>query len=165
MRFLYHYYEYASSPFAASPDTVSRVEMEPEERMRKNRERRAELEAHAHDELRRKGGFPVLRTPNYFVVGESQYLEGRLAKPAVLRVPIEAFDVNTLTFTFGDLVAAFDDPGMRSKPYGATVFTYAEILEMIRRYGLPQIWNEQGKHGPERYIQAQCWMDAPFLED
>ena len=29
----------------------------------------------------------------------------------------------------------------------------------IRKYGLPQDWNDDGKHGPERYIEAHVWSD------
>ena len=34
-----------------------------------------------------------------------------------------------------------------------------EILQMIDKYGYPNIWNKDGKHGPERYIEAQVWTN------
>ena len=37
--------------------------------------------------------------------------------------------------------------------------TWYEILEVIEKYGLPQDWNDDGKYGPERYIEAHIWSD------
>ena len=36
---------------------------------------------------------------------------------------------------------------------------YDEILEIIKKYGMPQEWNDDGKYGPERYIEAHVWSD------
>ncbi len=36
---------------------------------------------------------------------------------------------------------------------------YDEILEIIKKYGMPQDWNDDGKYGPERYIEAHIWSD------
>ena len=30
---------------------------------------------------------------------------------------------------------------------------------MIEKYGLPQAWNDDGRYGPERYIEAHIWSD------
>ena len=32
-------------------------------------------------------------------------------------------------------------------------------LDIIKKYGLPQDWNDDGKYGPERYIEAHIWSD------
>ena len=48
------------------------------------------------------------------------------------------------------------------KVYRKTVYTYDEILRMIDKYGLPQEWNDDGAHGPERYIEAHVWTDEPI---
>ena len=40
--------------------------------------------------------------------------------------------------------------------------TYEEILKIIDKYGLPQDWNDDGKHGQERYIEAHIWSDTPI---
>lgn len=34
-----------------------------------------------------------------------------------------------------------------------------EILEVINKYGLPQAWNDDGRFGPERYIEVHVWSD------
>ncbi len=54
------------------------------------------------------------------------------------------------------------------KEYRKTVYTYDEILQIIDKYGLPQDWNDDGVHGPERYIEAHVWTDEPvrrYLRD
>jgi hypothetical protein len=38
-------------------------------------------------------------------------------------------------------------------------YTYDEILLLIEKYGLPQVWNNDGAYGPERYIEAHIWSD------
>lgn len=39
------------------------------------------------------------------------------------------------------------------------MYTYEEILEVIAKYGLPQDWNDDGKFGPEQYVEAHIWSD------
>ena len=53
-------------------------------------------------------------------------------------------------------------PAMQEgKEYRHKLYTYPEILDVIARYGLPQSWNDDGKNGPERYIEVQVWSDEP----
>ena len=44
------------------------------------------------------------------------------------------------------------------------IYIYDEILEIINKYGLPQDWNDDGSHGPERYIEAHIWSDDAIKE-
>ena len=48
--------------------------------------------------------------------------------------------------------------------YRKKLYTYDEILEIIQKYGLPQDWNDDGKYGPERYIEAHIWSDDVIKE-
>lgn len=48
---------------------------------------------------------------------------------------------------------------MDDKEYRKKLYTYEEILVLIEKYGLPQHWNDDGKFGPERYIEAHIWCD------
>lgn len=48
------------------------------------------------------------------------------------------------------------------REYHKQIYTYDEILELIKKYGLPQEWNKDGKFGPERYIEMQVWSDEPL---
>ena len=45
------------------------------------------------------------------------------------------------------------------KEYRKKLYTYEEILKIIDKYGLPQVWNSDGKYGPERYVEAHIWTD------
>jgi len=42
------------------------------------------------------------------------------------------------------------------------VYTVLELPGLVKLYGLPQEWNADGKAGPDRYIEAQVWDDAPL---
>lgn len=54
--------------------------------------------------------------------------------------------------TFGPIVT---DGG----EYRRTLYTWLEILRVVEKYGLPQDWNDDGRHGPERYIEAHIWSN------
>lgn len=45
------------------------------------------------------------------------------------------------------------------KECGHRPYTDVEILPIIEKYGLPQDWNDDGKYGPERYIEVHVWSD------
>ena len=45
------------------------------------------------------------------------------------------------------------------KEYRNRLYSYDEILKIIDKYGLPQIWNPDFKYGPECYIEVQIWTD------
>jgi len=76
-----------------------------------------------------------------------------------LKVPIENLDIRSICFTYGDSMPTFSDRVNDGKEYRKTVYTYEEILKIIEKYGLPQDWNDDGKYGPERYIEATVWSD------
>ena len=48
------------------------------------------------------------------------------------------------------------------KEYRKQIYTYEEILGVIEKYGMPQDWNDDGSHGPERYIEAHVWTNEPI---
>jgi hypothetical protein len=45
------------------------------------------------------------------------------------------------------------------KEYREKVYDYEGILKVIEKYGLPQEWNDDGRYGPERYVEAHVWTD------
>ncbi|HLO16004.1 MAG TPA: hypothetical protein VK206_14320, partial [Anaerolineales bacterium] len=67
-----------------------------------------------------------------------------------------------VSFTYGDSFPAMNYSD--GKPYRGQVYMLSELGEVIKRYGLPQEWNPDGKGGPERYIEAQVWDDGPLRE-
>ena len=48
---------------------------------------------------------------------------------------------------------------MTEGEYRKQLYTYTEILNIIKKYGLPQDWNHDRKYGPERYIEVHIWSD------
>ena len=66
---------------------------------------------------------------------------------------------NNLSFTYGDSMPTFSPTINDGREYRHQLYTYKEILKIIDKYGLPQDWNDDGKYGPERYIEVHVWSD------
>ncbi|WP_110933298.1 hypothetical protein [Paenibacillus bouchesdurhonensis] len=166
---LYHYYEENIGPFK----NLSSLELnEAEEILQGLRNEgntfaskrsmdylriRSELEAKARMLFMKKGGKPTKKYPHYMTLGPCDWIKDwyKDGKQIVLR--LDDFNEELISFTYGDLF-----PTMRyqdGKEYRRQVYTKAEILELVGRYGLPQEWNKDGDKGPERYIEAQIWDD------
>lgn len=169
---LYHYYELAMGPFV----NLSDLPLEESERIlemiraegitfasRRSRDYltiRRELESKAREMFIAKGGKPIRRVPHYMTLGECPWLLDWYKQGQVLKIPLENFSRDNSSFTYGDLF-----PTMRykdGKPYREQVYTMDEIMGVIQEFGFPQEWNAEGKLGPERYIEAQIWDDAPI---
>ena len=101
------------------------------------------------------------RSPHYMVVEHSLWLSTWYENCAYIRIPIEEFDLRTVSFTYGDSHPVFSPrPNkMDGKEYRKKLYTYDEILMLIEKYGLPQHWNNEGIYGLERYIEAHIWSD------
>ncbi|CAN7315982.1 hypothetical protein [Paenibacillus sp. LjRoot56] len=174
VEFLYHYFNDSVGPFRNLSD------LEPEEAERVLNDLRLQkkgfaskrsmdyltirrsLENRARELFVQKGGKPIRSHPHYMTVGECPWLMEWFEKGKVLRIPITEFDSLTLSFTYGDLF-----PTMRyqdGKKYRGQVYTLNEIYHVIDEFGLPQEWNNQGKDGPERYIEVQIWDDKPLTK-
>lgn len=170
--YLYHYYDESVGPFKSISDLS-------------DDEARAVLEniklskpstqcAHRGDEyitLRRyyenilrteflkKGGKVNRKTPHYMVVEHSPWLSTWFEKSAFVKIPIGEFDLTTVSFTYGDSHPTFSHRVNDGKEYRKRLYTYDEILKIIEKYGLPQDWSDDGRFGPERYIEAHIWSD------
>lgn len=110
---------------------------------------------HYEDILREKflekGGKITRKVPYYMVVGECKFLEGWYENSAYIKINIDDFEKNTISFTYGDSHPTFSDKINDNKEYRKKLYTYDEILDIIDRYGLPQDWNSDGIFGTERY--------------
>lgn len=124
--------------------------------------RRHACENLVRSEFDKKGGIIRRTTPHYMVVGQSSWLSTWYDNSTCLRIPIEEFDTRSISFTYGDSMPTFHPSLNDGKEYRKKVYTFAEILRLIRRYGLPQEWNQDGRYGPERYIEAHIWSDEPI---
>ncbi len=112
-------------------------------------------------EFTKKGGVIKRKSPHYMVVEHSPWLSTWFENCSFIKIPIDEFDLTTVSFTYGDSHPTFS-PRPRAddwKEYRRKLYTYDEILAIIKKYGLPQNWNDDGKHGPERYVEAHIWSD------
>ena len=170
--FLSHYYERATGPFS----NLSDLPEEEAERVLNNiREKdeifasrraadyldvRRELEARVRVLFVAKGGQPCRERPHYMILGACPWLQAWYIEGCELRIPLAAFSPGCVSFTYGDTF-----PAMRyrdGKPYRGQVYTLAELPALVAQFGLPQHVNAEGKLGPDRYIEAQIWDDAPL---
>lgn len=110
-------------------------------------------------EFVKKGGRIERNAPHYMVVEHSSWLSTWYENMAYIKIPIEKFDTNTLSFTYGDSHPTFSPRINDGKEYRKKLYTYEEILAVIGKYGLPQDWNDDGRLGPERYVEVQVWSD------
>ncbi|MBN2472200.1 MAG: hypothetical protein JXN59_15865 [Anaerolineae bacterium] len=172
--FLSHYYEAACGPFRSlsdlPPEEADRVQAALCQRGTTFAGRRSpdylsirrDLETRVRGLFVARGGRPERARPHYLILGacpwvKTWYLDGR-----ELRIPLARFDPAIVSFTYGDTF-----PAMRygdGKPTRGQVYTLAELPALVAEHGLPQDWNADGRGGPDRYIEAQVWSDAPLRE-
>jgi hypothetical protein len=131
----------------------------PAKRHDKYVEYRRNCERLIRTEFEKKGGVIRRESPQYMTFGHSPWLATWHENSCFLKIPIDEFDIRTVSFTYGDSMPTFSDRVNDGKEYRKKIYTYDEILVIIDKYGLPQDWNDDGKFGPERYIEAHIWSD------
>lgn len=170
--FLYHYYDKTIGPFKNLSDldreeadrvlqqiAITKPNVQCAKRSADYMQARAYYENILRTEFQKKGGYIQRQVPHYMVVEHSPWLSTWYENSAYIKIPIEEFDLRTVSFTYGDSHPTFSDRVNDGKEYRKKLYTYDEILEVINKYGLPQDWNDDGKFGPERYIEAHIWSD------
>lgn len=176
--YLYHYFDKRSGPFrsvTAVPNEQGNSILEQIRRERPDSmcakrdadyiEKRRNCEAILRREFLAKGGIIEIESPYYMVVEHSPWLSTWYEQGDYLKIPIEKFDVRKISFTYGDSMPTFSPRVYDGKEYRKKVYTYEEILKVIEKYGLPQDWNDDGAHGPERYIEAHVWTNDPIVTE
>lgn len=170
--YLYHYYDRAVGPFKnlsdISVEEAKRIldeikRSKPDVQCAKRQLTYIEDRLHYEEILRekffKKGGIIKRQVPHYMVVEQSTWLSTWYQECAYITIPIEEFDLTTVSFTYGDSHPTFSPRITDNKEYRKKLYLYDEIVEVIDRYGLPQDWNNDGKFGPERYIEAHIWSN------
>ncbi|MBD5537475.1 MAG: hypothetical protein HDQ99_17805 [Lachnospiraceae bacterium] len=170
--YLYHYYDKTTGPFRNLSDLsveqaksvletikTTKPNSQGAQRHDKYVEYRRNCERIIRTEFAKKGGKISRVAPHYMVVEHSPWLSSWFENCDFIKIPIEEFDINTLSFTYGDSMPTFSPAVNDGKEYRHKLYTYHEILEIIDKYGLPQDWNDDGKYGPERYIEVHVWSD------
>lgn len=171
--YLYHYFDQQMGPFKNISDlnkkdaqaVLNWIKSEKPNSLCAKRdeqyvENRLYFENILRNEFRKKGGRIERDVPHYMVVEHSPWLSTWYENVDYIRIPIEEFDLETVSFTYGDSHPTFSDKVNDGKEYRKKLYTYDEILEVIKKYGLPKDWNDDGRFGPERYIEAHIWSDA-----
>lgn len=86
------------------------------------------------NEFQRKGGLICRQVPHYMVVEHSPWLSTWYDNSSYIKIPIEMFNIKTISFTYGN-----------SHP------TFCDNVN-------------DGRYGPERYIEAHIWSDDVINE-
>jgi hypothetical protein len=171
---LYHYYECSRRPFY----NLSDLPLEEAERIQTDiRERsegfagqrndgyltiRFELERLVRERFIAKGGQPMRMHPHYMVLGACDWVKSWYLHGCQVHLALSSVAPESVSFTYGDTF-----PAMRyadGKPYRKQVYRLAELPDLVAQYGLPQDWNADGMHGPDRYIEAQIRDDEPLRQ-
>lgn len=167
-----HYYERKNGPFKnlseLSDEDACRVLAD----IKKNKpdcfiakrpddyiQKRRKYEAIMREEFIRMGGLVERDVPHYFVVERVPFMEKWYEEPMCLELPIEALDLRTVSFTYGDSHPTFSGNVKDGKEYRNNLYDYEGIQRLIEKYGLPQVWNPDFKYGPECYIEVQVWSN------
>lgn len=169
---LYHYYDSTIGPFRNLSDLDYKAAQHVLDIIRDNKpnsfcakrqktyiQDRLHFEQILKEEFLKKGGVVRRKAPHYMVVEACSWLSSWYENPQFIKIPIEAFDVNTISFTYGDSHPTFSDRVNDGKEYRKKLYLYDEIIKIIDKYGLPQEWNCEGQFGPERYVEAHIWSD------
>ena len=121
-------------------------------------------EEHLKKEFLKKGGIIEKEYPHYFVFGESLIQKGLAKSTKEIRIELNHLPLDKISFTYPDSMATMvlKDDELYKMPYHGNVFTYSEILEVIKEFGFPkdEIAQTSKFHFP-LYIEAQLWSDAP----
>ena len=172
--YLYHYFDKTIGPFVNLSElsreeadaVIDRIKAEKSGTQSAQRDSDYMFRRHMYEniikkEFAKKGGIISRKTPHYMVVEHSPWLATWFENSACIKIPIEEFNLSTISFTYGDSHPTFS-PWPREddwKEYRRKLYTYSEILEVIEKHGLPQTWNNDGRYGPERYVEAHIWSD------
>jgi len=172
---LYHYFERSVGPFVSLSGLPLEQAQRIQNRLRianktfaaqRNEQylaRRKYLETLTRTLFQEKGGHPVRQTPHYMVVGECPWLATWFEDSGCVQIPIEEFDLATVSFTYGDMFPTFSPLVTDGLEYRGKVYTYHEILGMIEKYGLPQDRWQKPDFAQPCYVEVQVWSDDPIV--
>ncbi len=169
---LYHFYDARSGPFRSLTSISQDEARDVIEKIKKERpnsqcalrhdkyvQYRHNCERMLREAFAKKGGIMEIDSPHYMVLEFSPWLSTWYEECRYIKIPVEEFDLRTVSFTYGDSMPTFSDKVNDGKEYRKKVYMYDEILEIIKKYGMPQEWNDDGRYGPERYIEAHIWSN------
>ena len=172
--YLYHYFEKSRGPFLTLSDLskenaakiLNDLKNENSNLVPPDIEwflnRRYELEKIVYKKFIKKGGKPIRKCPHHLTVEKCEYLKTWYLEPCYVKIHISEFDFNTVSFTYGDMFPVFNPRLDNGEEYRNKVYNYKEIIDLIEKYGLPQLSDRQYEFDAECYIEACVWSDSPI---
>ena len=173
MFYFYHYYEKKVGPFVSLSGLEIKEQMKIQSELTtpfhiENRnewyyERRKYLEQLVRSMFIKKGGLPLLDVPHYMAIGECPFLATWFKDSEYIRIPVDEFDLQSISFTYGDTFPTFSTRVIEHFPMECRnkVYFFDEIIEIIQKYGLPQdSWD--GTYESPCYVEVQVWSDTPI---
>jgi len=149
-RYLYHYYEKGQPPFRS----ISALPFEEAEQvliaLRKKNENlvypnirwflewRYNMDQTIRDQFVAIGGKPVRTAPVFCSLGANRGISTWFEDTAVMRIPVEKINLDTISFTYGDTLAVFNPQLDTGEDYWGKVFKYDEMLKLVDKYGWPE---------------------------
>ena len=140
--YLYHYYEKTSQPFLNLSDLSIEEANQVLENIKKTKpnaqcakrqddymKARLYYENILRKEFFKKGGKITRTVPHYMTVEHSPWLNSWYENSSFIKIPIEEFDLSTLSFTYGDSHPTFSPRINDGKEYRKKLYTYEEYYE------------------------------------
>ncbi len=129
---------------------------------------RRATESWLRSEFIKKGGKPIAKYPQYFVVNLSAWIEeGYDGQCKTIQIPISAFDPDRVSFTYPDSMISYwlksqTERDFYQPEYHGKVFGMREIHEIIDRFGIPdREWETDPTRKYDLFIEAQVWESIP----
>ena len=170
--YLYHYYEKGRKPFLNLSDLADEEAIQLHTKLTSENKifawrdaegqymfQRRIVEKRAYSMFVRKGGKPQRQAPHYMILADKELEECKawFLDCAVVKIPIEEFDKNMISFTYGDSFPTFKPIFDEEPTYD--LYLYDEILDVIKKRGMPPRRNDNMSWLEPSYIEAQVWSD------
>ena len=182
MEYLYHYFDKTKGPFrtlTALPfdEAAAILHAKQKENPRSVNPRidwfltrRYADEKAVRDQFIAIGGKPVRTAPVYFTLGPNEGMKTWFDNLGIIKIPVSAFDLDTVSFTYGDMFAVFNPVLNTGEEWRDKVCRYEEIKQLIKRCGWPEdpAYDMKNCVFPKgkpinhylKYIEAHVWSDA-----
>ena len=115
------------------------------------------------------GGKPIRSSPVYFTLGDNDGMKTWYDNLDWLKIPVNEFDLDTVSFTYGDSFAVFNPDLNTGEEYWGNIYKYDGILKVIDKYGYPEDpeYDMKNRIFPKekpinhylKYIEAHVWSD------
>jgi hypothetical protein len=169
--YLFHYYEKGRTPFLNLSDLPVEEAIQLHTKLTAENNNFAKrddngqymiqrriVEERAYSMFTRKGGKPKRKSPHYMVLDNKAWEQCEWFNDfSVVKIPLDEFDKDTITFTYGDSFPAFKPIFDEEPEY--ELYLYDEIFNVIEKRGIPLRYVEGRPWYEPAYIEAQVWSD------